>query len=722
MAQDWLQELREVQPKWCWTPIIRKGENLGFRKASTSVSTGKTPWPASRDQDMTPEMCADEIERRPEKYSAAGVWCGPRSGGLACVDVDEKLGAFLVVHGESLKGAPCIRSTKKNAAKYLVKVPLEHWEKVSGFGLEQVGEGYEVLWEGRQAVLYGEYPGKVDSKTGEVLAPEGEYELVGDLENVPDAPKWLLEKMADAREKVREHQRKEFVYKSGLTKNPEEEALKVEECLALLDPRDFRDRDDWVMVGMCIEGSGLAEGVGLELWSNWSKQDEQYADHWKGRDNPCEPVWRSFDAKAQGEGGARTLGTLVKEVRRKYPEYGSYPKDRVYGDHLPSEEEKDDAERVMRLVSRIKKIRDPGKQAYELQRLASGLGMRDSATLEKIHFDHTMFRGGHTEVMSLDELSKVKLPEYIIPGLLPCPSTVLFHGLGGTGKSSAMWALAIHVVKGTPFNLKGTMVPVDPESVLILNGDQSLAFLAKQLASMKMEFTEEEKGRLKLMNDWSFHREFEFIGMMNKFKPKLVLIDSVSGCNAKSQYQENQAGYAHPLYWLSKQNGRAFPGTTILLLHHDNKAGSFRGTSALRDAVDETWHLQMPRAGDGLTSDQRLLVIEKSRSGEQGTEMVMCMRKDLVFTLEARNEAVPDPGSVKATYQLVLNRLQARYPDPMTAGDIAAEPMMDMTASTARMYLKNLKTKGLVEVVGELKMDGKGRPAKLYRAVVAAHS
>ena len=38
------------------------------------------------------------------------------------------------------------------------------------------------------------------------------------------------------------------------------------------------------------------------------------------------------------------------------------------------------------------------------------------------------------------------------------------------------------------------------------------------------------------------------------------------------------------------------PATTILIIHHANKNGGFRGTSAIRDAVDETWSLKRPES------------------------------------------------------------------------------------------------------------------------------
>ena len=56
-----------------------------------------------------------------------------------------------------------------------------------------------------------------------------------------------------------------------------------------------------------------------------------------------------------------------------------------------------------------------------------------------------------------------------------------------------------------------------------------------------------------------------------------------------------------------------FPATTILVIHHANKQGGFRGTSSIRDAVDETWKLSKP---DKELSEQLELIQELSELKE----------------------------------------------------------------------------------------------------------
>ena len=96
-------------------------------------------------------------------------------------------------------------------------------------------------------------------------------------------------------------------------------------------------------------------------------------------------------------------------------------------------------------------------------------------------------------------------------------------------------------------------------------------------------------------------------------------------------FDENKSDFATPLYWLTKNNGDLFPATTILIIHHANKNGGFRGTSAIRDAVHETWSLKRPESDPQKRSKQqqqlkpheRLIEVEKSRSGRSGTHLIL---------------------------------------------------------------------------------------------------
>ena len=66
--------------------------------------------------------------------------------------------------------------------------------------------------------------------------------------------------------------------------------------------------------------------------------------------------------------------------------------------------------------------------------------------------------------------------EYLIPGLLPKPWTLLVHADGGTGKTAMCQTIAKHIGHGKAFNVYGGLVNVPTGKVLWLNGDTLLAF------------------------------------------------------------------------------------------------------------------------------------------------------------------------------------------------------------------------------------------------------
>ena len=161
----------------------------------------------------------------------------------------------------------------------------------------------------------------------------------------------------------------------------------------------------------------------------------------------------------------------------------------------------------------------------------------------------------------------------------------------------------------------------------LLNGDQPLVQLKEQLQEVDFPVTKDSM----IQTDWQLQRYAQFIKLMKKHEPKLVVIDSLIGCSGGRAFDENKSDFATPLYWLTKNNGVLFPKATILIVHHANKNGGFRGTSAIRDAVDETWALRKPTDEERgvVGAHSRLITIEKSRSGRMGTQLVMQMQDDL---------------------------------------------------------------------------------------------
>jgi hypothetical protein len=707
-TQDLLNFVAQLPSGFAYAPIYVKGSKLQSGKSSK----GKTPLEKSHHVVMEPADVLLQIQRKPDVFQAVGVFTGPRSQGLVILDVDRNLAKLTAKWGAAaLKPAPKITSTKANAAKYLFRVPEALWGEVKGFGLSDTGAGYEVLW-GRQGVLYGAYPGSSDGK-----GAEGFYGFEGDLEAIPEAPGWLLAEMREAAGKE--------MADAGFIKNrkaldfsdrtPEEIAEIVQSALRVIPGQGAGSRDHWIKVGMAIH-SELPDDLGLTLWSAWSAEDPEFCDDWVDG-NPCEEVWKSFKK------GSVTLGTLFWLADQQLPGRLWLSEDlrkvvaeleaTASGENLPRFAD------VMRAVREALQLDNPAEQKYELHKIAHKARMRDSLELEKMYVDQIQHES-QAETMTVGELLQQNFERsYLIPDLLPNPSVVLIYGAGGDGKSMTAWTLAKHVATGQPFVIRGKHVPVQQGPVLLLNGDQPLVQMQEQMEEVEMP----ADAPVIVRTDWSLQAYARFQKLVQKIQPKLIVIDSLIGCSGGRAFDENKSDFATPLYWLTRNNGVAFPACTILIIHHANKTGGFRGTSAIRDAVDETWSLKRPtdKQLEQTGSNARIITIEKSRSGRGGTSLLLRQEADLSFTLaDWTPEVDPNETTPSGVTDRVLQRLRVVYPAGKTREELNADALCGGSVAAIRKSLQRLEKRGLVCVSDEKARGSRGGSAtKVYQAVIS---
>ena len=128
-----LQQFVKMLPKHLvYAPIYRKGVEIKSKDGKILKATGKNPFGDYYDRDFSPEDVAYVLERIPKRFGAVGVFTGSKGKGLVILDVDKNLAIHKKKWGNTLDGAPCITSTKKNAAKYVFSVPEELWSSVKG--------------------------------------------------------------------------------------------------------------------------------------------------------------------------------------------------------------------------------------------------------------------------------------------------------------------------------------------------------------------------------------------------------------------------------------------------------------------------------------------------------------------------------------------------------------------------------------------------------------
>ena len=688
-----------------YAPIYKKDAPM----KSGRKATGKNPLEESYDRDFGPADVALAIKKNPD-LQAVGLYTGIRGKGICILDVDKNLKKLLKGWGNTLENAPVVLSTKKNAAKFIFYVPEHLWGDVKGHGLrKEDGGDYEILWGRRQGVILGAYPG------GRQSTP-GSYSLEGSLENIPVAPDWLIAEMK-APPKVAVN-RKDLDFSD---RTEDEVAQIIHDCLSVISHKGAGSRDQWIQVGMAIHSS-ISTEMGLALWSHWSSQDPDYASEWEEADdnhNPCTTAWYSF--KSSGIG----LGTLIWLADREDPNRHRFSKETAA--IVKEAEEKRvqeirtttlDFKEVMKRSKVILSLDNPAERNYKLNALALQAGYRDQLSLEKIIVDQMQYEK-HTGVMSVKDLMELDIKRnYLIPDVLPKPSVVLVYGTGGDGKSMSAWALAKHIVSGTPFLVRGKLVPVEQGPVLLLNGDQSLVQLKEQLQEVDYPVDDNTM----LQNDWQLQYYAQFIQLMETHRPKLVVVDSLIGCSGGKAFDENKSDFAQPLTWLASNNGVTFPETTILIIHHANKEGGIRGTSAIKAAVDETWELTKPTEEQvsKVGNHSRIIEIKKSRSGREGTQLLMQMQEDLSFTISDFTPEVDKTNTSPASVSdRVLQKLRVVYPDSRSTNELIYDPLLEGKPAAIRKSLQRLLKRGLIETSNEKVESESGKTLQSYKAVLA---
>jgi len=373
---------------------------------------------------------------------------------------------------------------------------------------------------------------------------------------------------------------------------------------------------------------------------------------------------------------------------------------------------------VIRRARELLELDNPAEMNYRLHALAVESGYRDKESLERLLVDQMQYEG-ESDTMSIKELLERQFERtYLIPDLLPSPSVVLVYGAGGVGKSMAAWTLAKHVATGEPFVIRGKPVPVQRGPVLLLNGDQPLVQLQEQLSEVEIP----DNAPVTIRTDWSLQRYAQFIKLMETVQPKLVVIDSLIGCSGGKAFDENKSDFATPLYWLTRNNGVLFPSATIIIIHHANKQGGFRGTSAIRDAVDEVWALRRPSEDqqEALGSNARVITVEKSRSGRGGTSLLLKIDEDLCFNLsDYTPEIDPTETGPAGITDRVLARMRIIYPETRTRADLNADPIVGGRVKAISKALDRWVAKGLLKIVDTVPSKRGGKPTNVYRAILS---
>lgn len=213
---------------------------------------------------------------------------------------------------------------------------------------------------------------------------------------------------------------------------------------------------------------------------------------------------------------------------------------------------------------------------------------------------------------SLDQLEEEVGTEgrkWLLGGMLAQATTTLLIADGGVGKTKLLYDLLYCIANGENWN--GFPATSDGRRVLIYQGDESKHDMLQALNKRGFKPGTEVRKRTEVRFGWNTDAMPTLYQDAAEFKPAIVMIDSLTFANRYSLYDENRTEYSRPILELNKF--AAETGIQVVVVHHTNRNGQARGSTAIKNAVSEVIKLEKDPK-EGANVQEKILTIEKSRS------------------------------------------------------------------------------------------------------------
>lgn len=288
--------------------------------------------------------------------------------------------------------------------------------------------------------------------------------------------------------------------------------------------------------------------------------------------------------------------------------------------------------------------RNPSVRFDRMAQLAAETGRRmNGKDCESALGEYRYKKSADAQNTSARWFEEVDDQNYVIPNLLVRPGQVILHASGGVGKTSACLGLAKAVLSGRPMRVRGIDVNVVQGPVLWIQSDQTLAKLKRDLQDNDIDPSDPN---FRVIRGFQLNHMREFADWVRRYKPVLVVVDSIGSCSSRMQVSEIEKAFATPLYWYNEANGspaeEGFPACSIIWIHHDNANGEVRGNRYLINAVDEQWHLrklkdeerEALRERGTNPASVRMIQIKKSRAGREGDLLKVSRDENFAYSVD----------------------------------------------------------------------------------------
>jgi hypothetical protein len=252
-----------------------------------------------------------------------------------------------------------------------------------------------------------------------------------------------------------------------------------------------------------------------------------------------------------------------------------------------------DAERFKLELLSLLQMEDPVERCRQIALLAPKYSMGAGTIKEAMALMKQRTQAPQVEDLTFEEVfdSESEAMDWLVPGLLPVGETVLLCALPKVGKSKLAIDLAFSVATGESRFLGQE---TKQGKVLLITPDASKQSLKQELT--KRGFRKQDSPNLHIFPRWSIDQMAVLEAKLEKFRPDLVVIDSLKKITVGQEISENSDEFANNIIALNDMLSRY--RASGILVHHANKSNDaigverVRGSTAIVGACWGTWILE----------------------------------------------------------------------------------------------------------------------------------
>jgi len=344
------------------------------------------------------------------------------------------------------------------------------------------------------------------------------------------------------------------------------------------------------------------------------------------------------------------------------------------------------------------------RQAWELGAIARQTGRKLSEVL-KIY---EIWANGQQTSGPLDVRAFLAEAEpetsWLIGDLLPASTVAVLYGDGGAGKSLLAYDWAKSIALGRDWGDR----PTRQGRVLILQSDEPSGVTRERLATSG--FGEVPPGNVLIERGWKSSQLRRLRGWLEEFSPSLVIIDSLAAVHRGADADENDSSYGKIFFDLRDLQEQY--RCTFLVLHHANRAGGARGTTAIANNASEIFYLRKREKDERSLIDlDRVLEIPKTRVPRSFTRLVVRLDPDRYGWEDRPTDDQPATLRERLLAFLRLPENRGKFFEPE---EFLQFSTIGGNRDTIRKALAALARTGLVEAA-DRQGGGAGRPYRVYR-------